>query len=394
MVRFRDSETDGIETSRVLVGILAGLITTPKLNNQELFEKLQQIENFKIEQYLGNTSSIRNNKRLDALIALTLSDLWAQNSQNSPTQLISSPKKNSQNGAWNNAICPVFYQLQPSANNQNVNNGKTVFNGFSLAQLRGGLDGLSIGWALSNKRFPKSQIKLSQILKMYYSPRGLRPLAEEASICRRSEIFDLFLKQIKQPTLQYLQLIILYLSKGQIKDDFHLLPYINEMEMEFQSKLSDASTVSDENRQWCQDNNKYISRSSGYTSNGNAYEGLGDQLSDNSINNYNRRRYKFNLNDQDDQSKNLETANDLIFLVDMSNYVEQQLSIINKILTRKTMYNGETVTILLNRPGKNEFSNGLDVVSWRSQVKDKPVCELKNLIKGNFLKLIFTILIF
>ena len=73
VVRFRNSETDAIEPARVLVGTLVGLVSTiPKLNNHELYEKLLTIENTKIDVLVGNLSSIRNEKRLDTLPALTL----------------------------------------------------------------------------------------------------------------------------------------------------------------------------------------------------------------------------------------------------------------------------------------------------------------------------------
>lgn len=73
VVRFRNSETDAIEPARVLIGMLTGLVNSiPKLNNHELYEKLLLIENTKIDQYVGNVSSIKNEKRLDVLPALTL----------------------------------------------------------------------------------------------------------------------------------------------------------------------------------------------------------------------------------------------------------------------------------------------------------------------------------
>lgn len=270
--------------------------------------------------------------------------------------------------------------MQPSSNQQNGINNKE-FNGLSLAQLRGGLDGLSIGWALKNRgKLNENQLKLSTILKMYYSPRGL---ATESSVCRRQEIFELFLKQLKAPALQYFQLIHLYLSKGEIRDEYHLLSLINENEMGFESKLSDAATVSDENRSFCQD--KTLLRSSAIKTNPNALNGLSDELNTNSINAYNRRKGKFSvLSSEDSQqpSKYSETPSDLLFLVDMSNSLNQQLTIINKILSQQTMYNKETVTILMNKPGKDEFEKGLEPIAWRSPIKDKPVCQLKNLILG------------
>lgn len=73
VVRFRNSETDAIEPARVLIGILAGLVNSiPKLNNHELYGKLLLAENTKIDQYVGNESSIKNEKRLEVLPALTL----------------------------------------------------------------------------------------------------------------------------------------------------------------------------------------------------------------------------------------------------------------------------------------------------------------------------------
>ena len=262
--------------------------------------------------------------------------------------------------------------MQPSTNNQqNTPNNKYEFNGLSLAQLRGGLDGLSIGFALQNKKLPKNLLKLSTILKMYYSPRGL---AVESSFCRRQDIFELYLKAIKSPAVQYLQLIHLYLTKGQIKDEFEILPLINENEMDFQSKLSDAASVSDENRAYCQD--KPFLRSSAVRLNSNAYNGLSDELSSNSINAFNRRKSKFSILTADDSSqpnKYSETPNDLIFLVDLSNGLNQQLTIINKIVSQQTMYDNETVTILLNRPGRDEFEDSLEPIAWRSSIKDKPI---------------------
>lgn len=83
---------------------------------------------------------------------------------------------------------------------------------------------MSIGWTLTQRKLSKNQLKLSTILKMYYSPRGL---AIESSVCRRQETFELFLKQLKAPALQYLQLITLYLTKGEIRDEYDLLPLVS-----------------------------------------------------------------------------------------------------------------------------------------------------------------------
>ena len=384
VVRFRNSETDAIEPSRVLIGILAGLVTSPKLNNQELFEKLHQLENSKIDPYIGNLSSIRNEKRLEVLSALTLADLWALNSQKNPYSN-GNRKKATQAGQWNSDICPIYFQMQPTstiAQQPNQQASKLEFNGLSFAQLRGGLDGLSIGWSLQqqNRKLPKNQLKLSTILKMYYSTRGL---SIESSVCKRQEIFELYLKQLKEPALQYFQLIHLYLSNGGIKDEYDLLPLINENEMDFQSKLSDAASISDENRAFCQE--RPLLRSSALRLSPNAVNGISDQLSDNSVNAYNRRKNKFSIPNSEDSAQPIkysETPNDLLFLVDLSNSLNQQLNIINKILSQQQQYNRESVTILLNRPGKDDFENGLEAVAWRSRIKDNPVCELKNLIAG------------
>lgn len=348
-MRFRSSETDAIEASRVLVGLLAGLVNLPKkYNNHELYERLQQMENSKYE-YIGNRTSIDNQNRLDVLQALTLADLWAQNSKQIPTQS-GNRKKAAQTGQWNSDVCPVYYQMQPSNPNQQNGNNVLEYNGLSLAQLRGGLDGLSIGYTLRNSKLlfkSKNQLKLSTILKMYYSPRGL---AIDSSICRRQETFELFYNQLKPPALQYFQLIHLYLEKGKIKDEFNLLPYIDENKMDFESKLSDAASVSDENRAFCQE--KPLLRANAIQKNPNAYGGASDSLSDNSINAYNRRKSKFSiLNGEDSAQPNKysETPSDLLFLVDLGNSLNQQLTIINKILSQQTMYNRETVSILLNR---------------------------------------------
>lgn len=153
--------------------------------------------------------------------------------------------------------------------------------------------------------------------------------------------------------------------------------------MDFQSKLSDASSLNDENRPFCQD--KPLLRANAVRTNPNAYGGVSDELSSNSVNGYGKRKSKFSLLANEDSaqpSKYSETPSDLLFLVDLSNSLQQQLTIINKILSQQTMYNRESVTILLNRPGQTggAFEEGLEPIAWRSSVKDKPVCELKNLI--------------
>lgn len=61
-------------------------------------------------------------------------------------------------GGWNSTLAPKWYFLSQKKDYE-----------FTDAEIRGGMDGLILGSYIAEFRKKASQIKLSQLLEMYYS---------------------------------------------------------------------------------------------------------------------------------------------------------------------------------------------------------------------------------
>lgn len=430
VVRFRASESDAIELSRVLIGALAGLSNTAQMTPFEIYERLQKLETpnvgggggvFSVQP--ANLSELRNDKRrLDPLLVLTLGDIWAmwQTSAGlSGSGSGLSSGLNKPNTAWNNPLCAVYFQLQsPHHQQQQSQSGGSVgglgaeyirFVGFTASQLRGGLDGLSIGQALREFRQFRAAMKLSQVLKMYYSTRGFEPQAKDSSVCRRNEIMDLYSQQLRVPATAYLQLLHVSQSK-MVLGEPRAMGILKETQLEFQSKLNDAAVLSDANRAWCSEQRQWqmsspvgfggnkrfgastgdigggsrdiFSDDTGYS--GNSYGGTSDSFAESQLPGYGKQQNsnRYQPVNVDAGQIVCETPVDLLFLVDMSNYASQQLAILSRILTARNMYHKESVTVLANRPGTGAFRNALQVITWRDRVKEKAICGLQAAVEG------------
>lgn len=417
VARFRASESDSIELSRVLIGALAGLTNTVSITPFEIYERLQKLKS--PGQVQVNLSELRSEK-VDPLLVLTLGDIWATWKTN-PEYLASSGGLSSTkpNTAWNNPLCAVYFQLQsPQHQQQQQSSSGSSVSGqvaedvrYTASQLRGGLDGLAIGRALRELRQFRAALKLSQVLKMYYSTRGFEPQAKDSSVCRRNEIMDLYSQQLQVPAAVYLQLLFVSQSKVMLGIP-NAMGMLKETQLEFQSKLSDAALLSDSNRVWCSERQWQMSSSvglggkrfggavggevgeggsrdlfsddTGYS--GNSYGGTSDSFAESQLPGYGKQANSNRYQPVNVDSSQIvcETPVDLLFLVDMSNYANQQLAILTRILTARNMYHKESVTVLANRPGSGAFRNALQVINWRERVKEKTICGLQAAVEGEF----------
>ncbi|XP_067627604.1 uncharacterized protein [Eurosta solidaginis] len=81
------------------------------------------------------------------------------------------------NGAWNSTVMPHWYFLTQRQNLQMTD-----------AEIRGGLDGLLIALNVASWRSQASDLKLSQLLRMYYSTNGV--LNSGINACNRQQNFN------------------------------------------------------------------------------------------------------------------------------------------------------------------------------------------------------------
>lgn len=92
-------------------------------------------------------------------------------------------------GKWNSTNCQTEYTLT-----SNSSRG-------SLAEIRGGIDGFIIGQKAKEVADSGARFKLSQLLRMYYSPKGL--FDDQTSVCRR-DMASSQLNQIKEQVKNYM----------------------------------------------------------------------------------------------------------------------------------------------------------------------------------------------
>lgn len=79
-------------------------------------------------------------------------------------------------GAWNSTTVPHWYFLQQRERLEMTD-----------AEIRGGIDGLVLGLNVAEWRTQSSQLRLSQLLDMYYSNRGI--FSTKFRSCNRRELF-------------------------------------------------------------------------------------------------------------------------------------------------------------------------------------------------------------
>lgn len=95
-------------------------------------------------------------------------------------------------GAWNSTAVPHWYFLSQRERLEMTD-----------AEIRGGIDGLALGLNIADWRRDISQLRLSQVLDMYYSNRGI--LSPKFRSCNRRELFTEFVppNQLQVQTIAF-----------------------------------------------------------------------------------------------------------------------------------------------------------------------------------------------
>lgn len=175
-----------VSPGTVIAGIAAGL----EYQNIQLSQLLQLSRRGR----LGNFEQASNyyiDNRYAATLAGDLAEValvQAPTSQNTITI--------GANGGWNNTAYPEWYFLQQNSDLEMTD-----------AEIRGGLDGLILAMNVQNWKSQTSNLRLSQVLRMYYSNNGV--LGTNIMACNRKQLFSTYAspQTLQEQTAAFAQLL-------------------------------------------------------------------------------------------------------------------------------------------------------------------------------------------
>lgn len=203
VVTVANQENAAIVLNRVLMGILAaGLPSQPIRQLATVIYPTQPI-----------TATPKIDEEIDPLYAVTLADLWAISSIPKAGK-VQDLKLLGDNGRWNDTMCPTSFQLERASSIR-----------FTTAELLGGLDGFNLGTFRRRLMGMRKNIRLSEMLKMYYSKTGFRPQFAEVGVCSRGTGINTQLDELRRQSENYLRLYQLNLptSDNDIAMSIHRL---------------------------------------------------------------------------------------------------------------------------------------------------------------------------
>lgn len=209
VVTLSGQDNAALVLNRVLMGLLAAN-TAP--------QSIRQLSSFVYPtQPISNTPKI--DEEIDPLYAVTLADLWAVSSIPKPGKPFDL-KMLGDNGRWTDTMCPVSFQLERPNSIR-----------FTTAELIGGLDGFSLGLLRRKLLSMRKNLRLSDLLKMYYSKTGFRPQFAEVSVCNRASAVSSQLDELKRQAENYLRLYQLNLpiSDTEISNSINRLDAFKEL---------------------------------------------------------------------------------------------------------------------------------------------------------------------
>lgn len=158
-----------ISAGTVIAGIAAGL----EYQNIQLTQLLQLSRRGRLK-----NSQQQSNYYVDNRYAATLAGDLAE------VALVQVPTSQNgvsigANGGWNNTAYPEWYFLQQNRDLEMTD-----------SEIRGGVDGLILAMNVQNWKSQTSNLRLSQVLRMYYSTRGV--LGSNIMACNRKELFSTY----------------------------------------------------------------------------------------------------------------------------------------------------------------------------------------------------------
>lgn len=186
VVTVGNQENSALVLNRVLMGILAADTSVPT----QTIEQLAHV----IYPYQALTQTSKLNELIDPLFAVTLADLWAVSSILKPGKRLDVGQLDVA-GHWNDSMCPLTFKLDRS---------KSIK--FTSAELAGGLDGFNLG-SLRRKMLERNiNLRLSDMLRMYYNKDGFRHQFGEFSVCNRGSTINMNMENLFRQAESYLRL--------------------------------------------------------------------------------------------------------------------------------------------------------------------------------------------
>lgn len=185
VVTVGSQENAALVVNRVLMGLLAA--TTPPQTMRQLATTLYPTQLDRL------TSTPKIDEELDPLYALTLADLWAVSSIPKSGKVFDF--RLGDNGHWNDTMCPTSFVLERASSIR-----------FTTAELIGGLDGFALGMFRRRMISMRKNMRLSELLRMYYSKAGFRPQFAEVSVCNRASALSSQMDDLRRQAENYLRL--------------------------------------------------------------------------------------------------------------------------------------------------------------------------------------------
>lgn len=316
-VSFRNNDKHAIAPARVLLGVIAGL-ANPTSTVGAMLGQPCNLEGCKCID-LQDTS--RRDSQVDTLVAVTIADILAYGAGPSAGLFGTNEGPNfGATGVWNSSLCQVEYTLDAKSSRG------------TMAEIRGGLDGLVIGKAVRELMKDGVSMSLSSMLRQYYSPAGLKN--EFSSVCqRRSAQTDL--GSLKDQVRNYMTAFSASILNRASVSDGQVDAFINQYERSFQDSLNRAFEMPSEDREWCD---------SGRADSGNNIK-----------------------------SATCETPSEVVVMIDLDSELEKQMEIIKSISNGLDLRRrGSDMSVVANSKGGgyNEddviSSDGLSRFAWNS----------------------------
>lgn len=216
----------------------------------------------------------------------------------------------------------------------------------SLAEIRGGIDGLLLGRKAKEVLDSGARFRLSSLLRMYYSPNGL--FDDYTSVCRRDAVTSL-LSSLKEQVKNYMNAFAqINLNQGLPENQIN--DFVEVSNNDWENALRLAYQTNNDDREWC-DSARELSTS------------------------------------QTSNNQQCETASDVVVMVDLEDEFEQQLDLISKISNGLDMRRyGSSITVVANTKGGgyDYHSDGLSRIAWNSTNRGCVSCRLAWADRTNF----------
>lgn len=185
VITIANQENAALVLNRVLMGILAAPMTPQPI--RQLSSIIYPTQNIL-------STALKIDEDIDPLFAVTLADLWAVGAIPKAGKGVD-PSLLGDNGHWNDTMCPTSFLLDRSSSIK-----------FTTAELLGGLDGFNLGMFRRRLLSMRRNIRLSEMLRMYYSKTGFRPQFAEVGVCNRGSGISTQLDDMRRQAENYLRL--------------------------------------------------------------------------------------------------------------------------------------------------------------------------------------------